>query len=162
MDRSLKDIIEVPYSNVTYYDFYSAVVNKIGLDVCITYLPKGGVERFAVALRNDKHLNNIPMVEWDAAYAKPLPTGKIAADKAAEMQKQFNAKCAVVAKEMGVEFEAYCFVKKGQTPHNFKRELVRIGANCISPSECCSTLKVAARMWVEREGYLNEAQEESK
>lgn len=96
IDSSFKDKNGVP---MAHEEIYTKVVNAIGLKRCFSFVP-ASPEQIQRALETDKHLNNIPLQEWDKMHDV------------------------------------------------FKREFVRVGINCISPSNTVCTLKQAARMYV--------------
>lgn len=52
---------------MSHNEKYEAIVNAIGLERCIHYLP-ASKEKIIRALKTDEHLNNIKLEEWDAQH----------------------------------------------------------------------------------------------
>ena len=53
---------------MSHEEVYSTIVNAIGMDKCIHYLPETKHD-ILEAYKEDKHLNNIPLAKWDFAHS---------------------------------------------------------------------------------------------
>lgn len=51
-------------TKMEHHEVFGAVVNAIGLDTCKLYLPEH-TQVLAKAMKQDEHLNNIPLAKWD-------------------------------------------------------------------------------------------------
>lgn len=52
---------------MSHNEKYEAIVNAIGLERCIQYLP-ASKEKIIQSLKTDEHLNNIPLKLWDEQH----------------------------------------------------------------------------------------------
>ena len=141
-------------SEMPWEEQHRTVVNAIGLDNCIKYLPKGGVERFAEALRTNEHLNNIPLVEWDACYRICTSTRKARFAMEQDIKRRVEKSFAREMQEQGLTIKAFISIglaSDEEDSKDFTVEMLKLGINSLSPSVLVSTLKCVAKMWVERE-----------
>ena len=53
---------------ISHEEKYTRIVNAIGLEKCVHYLPETK-ENLKLALEEDEFLNNIPLQKWDFAFS---------------------------------------------------------------------------------------------
>lgn len=118
VDSFLRDLES--QETISWNEYMERIINKIGLHRIKLFIPYG-VECIREALKEDEHLNNLPLSSWDRASGYNLNT-------------RFENRGQVVFYHTG-----------------FGQFLIDNGINIISLSECICILKEAARMLCEKE-----------
>lgn len=54
-------------TKITHEEKYETVVNAIGLQRCLNYVPVD-LEKLPALYEEDEHLNNVPLHKWDMAH----------------------------------------------------------------------------------------------